>query len=73
MADENGRPDYAPIPDLQPRLDEKREDLEARIAAMEAAATPPAAQGEPKDASEKARAVYDRLNPEAPKAKKGKK
>lgn len=35
VVDKNGRPAYAPIPDLQPRLDEKREALEARIATME--------------------------------------
>jgi hypothetical protein len=33
--DKNGRPEYAAIPDLQPRLDEKREALEARITTME--------------------------------------
>jgi hypothetical protein len=32
--DQNGRPEYAAIPDLQPRLDEKREALEARIDTM---------------------------------------
>jgi hypothetical protein len=66
MTDENGRPEYAPIPDLQPRLDEKREALEARIAAIEAATPPPAAQAEPKTVIEKANAVNARVRPPKP-------
>jgi hypothetical protein len=35
VVDINGRPVYPAIPDLQPRLDEKREALEARIILMD--------------------------------------
>ena len=35
VVDVNGRPVYAAIPDLQPRLDEKREALEERLATIE--------------------------------------
>ena len=35
VVDVNGRPVYATIPDLQPRLDEKREALEERLATIE--------------------------------------
>ena len=34
VIDKNGRPEYAPVPDLQPRLDEKRAALEAKLAEM---------------------------------------
>lgn len=57
----------APPVDLQPRLDEKREALEARIAAMEAAAPPPPAEVPAKSVSEKAKALDERLHPPAPK------
>jgi len=33
--DKNGRPDYAQIEDLQPRLDEKNADLTARLRMIE--------------------------------------
>lgn len=33
--DKNGRPDYAAIEDLQPRLDEKNADLTARLRLIE--------------------------------------
>lgn len=56
MTDENGRPEYPAIPDLQPRLDEKREALDAKLRAMEEATPPPAAQAEPKTATQKANA-----------------
>lgn len=34
VVDKNGRPDYGPPVDLQPRLDEKREALDAKLAQM---------------------------------------
>ena len=34
VVDKNGRPEYTPVPDLQPRLDEKREALNAKLEQM---------------------------------------
>jgi hypothetical protein len=64
---DDGRPDYPAIPDLQPRLDEKADALDARLRAMEAATPPPAAQAEPKSVTEKANAVNARTRPKAAK------
>jgi len=74
MTDENGRPEYPAIPDLQPLLEQKAEALDIKLRAIEAATPPPAAQAEPKSVTEKANAVNGRVRPKAdPKPKAAKK